>query len=25
MRNGFILPNSECSRYIPEMQEQPSH
>jgi len=25
LRYGFFLPNSECSRCIPEMQEQPSH
>jgi len=25
LRHGFVLRNSECSRYIPEMQEQPSH
>jgi len=25
LRYGFFLPNSECSRYVPEMQEPPSH
>jgi len=25
LRYGFFLSNSECSRYIPEMQEQSSH
>ena len=25
LRYGFFLPNSECSKYIPEMQEQQSH
>jgi len=25
LRYEFYLPKSECSRYIPEMQEQPSH
>jgi len=25
LRYGFFLPNSECSRYIPEIQEQPRH
>jgi len=25
LRYGFFLGNIECSRYIPEMQEQPSH
>ena len=25
LRYGFFLRNFECSRYIPEMQEQPSH
>jgi len=24
LRYGFFLPNSQCSRYIAEMQEQPS-
>jgi len=23
--NGFFLRNFECSRYVPEMQEQPNH
>jgi len=25
LRYGFFLRNFECSRYIPEMQEQPNH
>jgi len=25
LRYGFLLRNFECSRHIPEMQEQPSH
>jgi len=25
LRYGFFFPNSECSRYIPDMQKQLSH